>query len=99
MLPGIVDDVAKFWSGFAAIFNSYGPENKKLLAKGAERDVSEIVRAANQRLAPHQQIRRQTVWPEDSFPLTPTLKVKRVDVAETLAQMHAGPGATTVGTT
>src|SRR6266571_5888012 len=60
-----------------------------LLAKGAERDVAEIVRAANQRLAPHQQIRRHTLWPEDTFPLTPTLKVKRADVAERLAQMHS----------
>ena len=48
-----------------------------LLAKGAEADGAEIVRGANQHLAPHQQIRRHTVWPEDSFPLTPTLKVKR----------------------
>src|SRR3979409_801290 len=48
-----------------------------LLAKGAEGDAAEIVRGANQRLAPHQQVRRQTVWPEDGFPLTPTLKVKR----------------------
>jgi len=60
-----------------------------LLAKGADGNVAEIVRSANQRLAPHQQIRRHTVWPEDSFPLTPTLKVKRAEVAEGLARMHS----------
>jgi long-chain acyl-CoA synthetase len=70
-----------------------------LLAKGAEADAADIVRAANQRLAPHQQIRRHTVWPEDSFPLTPTLKVKRADVAERLTQMHARVGAKTAATT
>lgn len=64
-----------------------------LLAKGAASNGAEIVRGANQRLAPHQQIRRHTLWPLDSFPLTPTLKVKRADVAERLEQMHSQPGA------
>jgi hypothetical protein len=59
-----------------------------LMAKGAEANAVEIVRGTNQRLASHQQIRRHTVWPQDSFPLTPTLKVRRADVAETLAQLH-----------
>ena len=47
-------------------------------------DVPEIIRAANRRLAPHQQIHGQSVWPEETFPLTPTLKVKRGEVAEWL---------------
>jgi len=64
-----------------------------LLVKGADGSGAEIVRGANQRLAPHQQIRRHTLWPEDSFPLTPTLKVKRADVAEKLAQIHSQAGA------
>ena len=37
-----------------------------LLAKGAAANAAEIVRNANQRLAPHQQIRRHTVWPRTS---------------------------------
>src|SRR5205807_195192 len=54
-----------------------------LLVKGADgTSGADIVRSANQRLAAHQQIRRHTVWPDESFPLTPTLKVKRADVAE-----------------
>src|SRR5436853_3705737 len=43
-----------------------------LLARGAESDAGDVVRGANQRLAAHQQIRRHTVWPDDSFPMTPT---------------------------
>jgi long-chain acyl-CoA synthetase len=70
-----------------------------LLTKGAEGDAAEIVRAANQRLAPHQQVRRHTVWPADGFPLTPTLKVKRADVAERLAQMEIRVGTKTAATT
>jgi hypothetical protein len=63
-----------------------------LLVKAAEGNAAEIVRGANQRLAPHQQIRRHTLWPDDSFPLTPTLKVKRADVVARLAQMRDQAG-------
>jgi long-chain acyl-CoA synthetase len=66
-----------------------------LLVKGEEDKGAEILRAANQRLAPHQQIRRHTVWPDESFPLTPTLKVKRGEVAERLAQLHGQAGTRT----
>jgi long-chain acyl-CoA synthetase len=61
-----------------------------LVVKGADGNAAEILRGANQRLAPHQQIRRHTLWPEDSFPLTPTLKVRRGEVAERLEQIQAG---------
>jgi len=64
-----------------------------LLHKGEAASGAEIVRAANQRLASHQQIRRHTLWPDDSFPLTPTLKVKRGDVAARLAQLSGQTGA------
>jgi hypothetical protein len=39
------------------------------------------------------------VWPADGFPLTPTLKVKRADVAERLAQMEIRVGTKTAATT
>jgi long-chain acyl-CoA synthetase len=47
-----------------------------LLREGAMRDgaAAEIVRAANGRLAPFQQMRRWMVWPEQDFPRTPTQK-------------------------
>ncbi len=61
-----------------------------LLLSGANQTrASEIVRAANGRLAPHQQIRRHTVWPDETFPLTPTLKVKRAEVKDRLEHMLA----------
>jgi long-chain acyl-CoA synthetase len=47
-----------------------------LLREGATSDaaVPEIVRAANGRLAPFQQMRRWMVWPEQDFPRTATQK-------------------------
>ena len=55
-----------------------------LLEKDAG-DAPAIVKRANTRLAPHQQIRGHTIWPDETFPLTPTLKVKRGEVARRLA--------------
>ena len=42
----------------------------------------EVVRSANRLLAAHQQIQSFTVWPEDDFPRTHTLKVKKPLVLE-----------------
>ncbi len=39
-----------------------------------------IVQQVNKQLAPHQQVRGFTIWPDDDFPRTHTLKVKRQDV-------------------
>ena len=36
-----------------------------------------VVRDANTRLAGHQQIRDWSVWPEEDFPRTPSMKVKK----------------------
>jgi long-chain acyl-CoA synthetase len=58
-----------------------------LMAHGE--DPAAVVREANAKLAGSQQIRGHTVWPEDDFPRTHTLKVKKrlvlaaLDVAET----------------
>jgi len=49
---------------------------------------AEIVRLANHRLGQYQQIRRHTVWPDESFPLTSTLKAKRGPIAERLEQLR-----------
>jgi len=45
----------------------------------------EAVRSANQTLASHQQIQGFTVWPEDDFPRTHTLKIRKPLVLEFLA--------------
>jgi long-chain acyl-CoA synthetase len=47
--------------------------------------VEEAVRDTNRLLAPHQQVRRYTVWSGENFPRTHTLKVKRHEVLEALA--------------
>lgn len=43
-----------------------------------------VVRTANARLAGHQQIRAWSLWQEDDFPRTPSLKVKKRAVLEAL---------------
>lgn len=57
-----------------------------------------VVRDANARLAGHQQIRGWSVWPEDDFPRTPSLKVKKRLVLELLhAESTAAPGGSKGG--
>lgn len=51
-------------------------------------DAADIVRAANEHLAPHQHIRHFTIWPEKAFPLTPTLKARRPVIIEKVNQMQ-----------
>ncbi len=54
-------------------------------------DPEPIIKSANKQLAAHQQIRGYTIWPDERFPLTPTLKVKRADVARRLAELQSAP--------
>jgi long-chain acyl-CoA synthetase len=49
--------------------------------------VAAIVRSANERLSGSQQIRGWTVWPNDAFPTTPTQKVKKREVLDTLVSL------------
>jgi long-chain acyl-CoA synthetase len=48
----------------------------------------EIVAGANTRLAPHQQVRGVTVWPDDDLPRTATLKVRKPVILERLANLE-----------
>jgi long-chain acyl-CoA synthetase len=59
-----------------------------LLVSPATPAPQEIIRAANARLAPHQQIQGYTVWPEADFPRTHTLKIKKQDVLRALLEGH-----------
>jgi long-chain acyl-CoA synthetase len=43
-------------------------------------DAADVARVANGRLGGHQQVRGHTVWPDDEFPRTATLKVKKSEV-------------------
>ena len=47
-----------------------------------------IVQQTNKQLAPHQQIRGFTIWPDADFPRTHTLKVKRPEVMERLQSLR-----------
>ncbi|HEY8171398.1 MAG TPA: AMP-binding protein [Candidatus Limnocylindria bacterium] len=53
-----------------------------------------VVRDANARLAGHQQIRGWSVWPEEDFPRTPSMKVKKRLVLDALEN---GAGSATAG--
>src|SRR4029079_18301156 len=61
-----------------------------VLAKDvAAAEATPIVREANSHLAPHQAIRGHTLWPDDTFPLTPTLKPKRAEILARLPELQA----------
>jgi long-chain acyl-CoA synthetase len=49
-----------------------------VLHEGADADA--VIAAANARLGGHQQIRGHTIWPDEEFPRTPTLKVKKNEI-------------------
>ena len=59
-----------------------------LLMEDAARAKSAI-QQTNKQLAQHQQIRGYTIWPEEDFPRTHTLKVKRPEVLEKLHALRA----------
>ncbi|HET7725977.1 MAG TPA: AMP-binding protein [Candidatus Limnocylindrales bacterium] len=49
---------------------------------------SDVIAAANGRLAPHQQIRGSTVWPDPDLPRTATLKVRKPDILARLGDLE-----------
>jgi long-chain acyl-CoA synthetase len=60
-------------------------------------EADEVVRQANGKLGGHQQVRGFTVWPEDEFPRTPTLKVKKPEIVawiQAAAEDAAPPSGT-----
>jgi long-chain acyl-CoA synthetase len=69
-----------------------GPEvHAVLLLEKPDPDKAKaIIQQANKQLAPHQQIKGFTLWPEDDFPRTHTLKVKRQEVQQELTNRREG---------
>jgi long-chain acyl-CoA synthetase len=53
-----------------------------------------VVRDANTHLGAHQQIRGVTIWPDEDFPRTNTLKVKKRLILDRLAELESGAGPT-----
>lgn len=66
-----------------------GPEVHSVLLLQDAKRAKAIIQQANKQLAAHQQIRSFTVWSEEDFPRTHTLKVKRLDVQAKLPTLRA----------
>ncbi|MEM8960946.1 MAG: AMP-binding protein [Acidobacteriota bacterium] len=60
---------------------------------------AEAMRAANQNLPPHFQIRSWTRWPEASLPRNSLMKVRRVEVMRRLDSIASQPASTNAATT
>jgi long-chain acyl-CoA synthetase len=67
-----------------------------LLEEDAKRRAEEIITQANQRLDDAQRIRGFTIWPEEDFPRTTTLKVRKGEVLKKLQTMQVGQDAAVV---
>jgi long-chain acyl-CoA synthetase len=61
-----------------------------LLREALDTVAAAAVIAANRVLAEHQRIQGWTVWPREDFPRTHTLKVKKHEVLQLLAELAAG---------
>ncbi len=57
--------------------------------ESGESNVPALIKKANAALGPHQHISGHSIWPDETFPLTPTLKAKRADILERLPALQA----------
>lgn len=74
-------------SAVVGIEGDAGPEPAAALILRPGSDAVSVVARANKTLAPYQQIRRWIEWPDAEFPRTPTQKIRKNVVAETLARL------------
>jgi long-chain acyl-CoA synthetase len=65
-----------------------GPAVHAILLTEKPEQAKAAIQQANKQLASHQQIRGYTIWPEEVFPRTHTLKVKRPEVLEKLPSIR-----------
>ena len=79
--------VENFLKGYVESLNFFRTQKERTVAgimkfmKLSDRSrAEEVVRLANRALAPHQQIRGHTVWPDPDFPRTHSLKVRKPEV-------------------
>ncbi len=82
-IPGVKDAIV-----FGLMENNTGPEVHSILLLEEPEKAKAIVQQANKQLAAHQQIRGFTVWPDQDFPKTHTLKVKRQEVLDVLPRIR-----------
>jgi long-chain acyl-CoA synthetase len=82
--PGIKDAVV-----FGLMEKDSGPTVHSVLLMNEPDQARAAVQLANKQLASQQQIRGFTVWPDQDFPRTHTLKVKRPEVLERLHSIRS----------
>ena len=84
-------DLVMCFAGFAAIASIAWREILEFGFEGVvAATAADIVRTANGQLASHQRIQRYTVWPEETFPVTPTMKPKRADITARVLELLLG---------
>jgi long-chain acyl-CoA synthetase len=83
-IPSIKDAVV-----FGLMEEDSGPTVHSVLLMNEPDQAKAAVQVANKQLAAPQQIRGFTVWPDQDFPRTHTLKVKRPEVLERLQAMRS----------
>ncbi len=74
---------------FGLMEEDQGPIVHGVLLIEDPRKAKAAIQQANKQLAAHQQVRGFTIWPEDDFPRTHTLKIKRPEVLEKLQAMKS----------
>jgi long-chain acyl-CoA synthetase len=74
---------------FGLMHGDEGPFVHGVLLMDDPDKAKSAVQQANKQLASQQQVRGFTVWPEEDFPRTHTLKVKRPEVLEKLQAMKS----------
>jgi long-chain acyl-CoA synthetase len=74
---------------FGLMHGDEGPIVHGVLLMNDPDKAKSAVQQANKQLASQQQIRGFTIWPEEDFPRTHTLKVKRPEVLEKLQVMRS----------
>ena len=65
-----------------------GPDVHAILLIEHPEKAKSLVQQTNKQLAPHQQIKGFTIWPEQDFPRTHTLKVKRQEILTDLPKIR-----------
>ena len=73
---------------FGLMEKEVGPVVHGVLLMDDPSQAKAAIQQVNKQLASHQQLRGFTVWPEEDFPRTHTLKVKRPEVLEKLQQIR-----------
>ena len=74
---------------FGLMEEDEGPVVHGVLLMDEPDKAKSAIQQANKQLASQQQVRGFTVWPEQDFPRTHTLKVKRPEVLERLQAMRS----------